>query len=147
MSYASPASHRGASTYTRVGVESAALSASPHQLITMLFDGAADAIAVARYHMVSGRVAQKGMAISKAINIVENGLKAGLDPVAGGPEGERLVQNLDALYAYVIRLLLKGNLDNDFDALDEASRLLDTVGSAWKEMGAQAAAGEDAAGT
>lgn len=134
MSYASQGSHRGANMYARVGVETAALSATPHQLITMLFDGAASAIAMAGHHMAGNNVKAKGEAISRAIDIVDNGLKASLDPVAGGADGEALVSNLEALYVYVVRRLMQANLRNDPAALDEAARLLGEVASAWREI-------------
>lgn len=134
MTYASPGSHRGAAMYARMGTETAALSASPHQLITMLFDGAAAAIGMARLHMEQQRVKEKGESISKAIDIVDNGLKASLDPNAGGAEGARLAGNLAALYDYVVRRLLQANLRNDPAALDEAARLLEDVASAWREI-------------
>ncbi|HWI83369.1 flagellar export chaperone FliS [Ramlibacter sp.] len=134
MSYASPASHRGATMYARLGVETSAGSASPHQLISMLFEGASGAIAMARHHMAEGRVKPKGEAISRAINIVANGLKASLDAEAGGAEGARLASNLGELYDYVIRRLMAGNLHNDPAALDEAARLLESVASAWREI-------------
>jgi flagellar protein FliS len=124
----------GASAYARVGVESSAMSASPHQLIVMLFDGAKTAIDMARHHMASGDVAAKGNAISKAMNIVESGLKASLDAKAAGTEGTTLVSNLSALYDYVVRRLLHANLRNDVSALDEADRLLDSLAAAWREI-------------
>ena len=127
----------GASAYARIGTESAAMSASPHQLITMLFDGAKTAIAMARHHMVNKEIAAKGKAISKAINIVDNGLKASLDAEAGGKAGAELVGNLSALYDYVIQRLLYANLRNDPALLDEAERLLDNIGSAWREIDPQ----------
>ncbi len=134
MSFGKPALHRGASVYARVGVETTALSASPHQLIMMLFDGAAQAIAMARHHMAEGRVAAKGIAISKAINVIDNGLKASLDPQPGGPAGAQLVGNLSDLYDYIVRRLLRANLHNDTSALDEAAQLLESVASAWREL-------------
>ncbi len=142
MSFASHAGHRGAAMYARMGTETAALSASPHQLITMLFDGADTAIAMARVHMGEQRIKEKGESISKAIDIVDNGLKASLDPSAAGPEGERLASNLSALYDYVVRRLLHANLHNDAAALDEASRLLGDVASAWREIAASATAAQ-----
>ena len=69
---------RGAGAYARVGVESGVMSASPHQLISMLFDGAGTAIRAAALHMREGQVAEKGKAISKALDIVNNGLLAAL---------------------------------------------------------------------
>jgi flagellar protein FliS len=129
----------GANAYARLGVETQAMSASPHQLICMLFDGAVTAIGMARHHMVSGDVAAKGHAISKAVGIVDNGLKASLDAKAAGPAGEGLVANLSALYDYVIRRLLQANLHNDAAALDEAEALLENVASAWREIDGVAA--------
>jgi flagellar protein FliS len=126
----------GARAYARVGVETSAMSASPHQLICMLFDGAKMAIAMARHHMEKREIADKGKAISKAIAIVENGLKAALDEKAAGPAGEEIVGNLAALYDYIVRRLLLANLHNDAKALDEADALLESIASAWREIGA-----------
>ncbi|HQS31599.1 MAG: flagellar export chaperone FliS [Polaromonas sp. 39-63-203] len=125
--------HPGASAYARIGTESAAMSASPHQLITMLFDGAKTAITMARHHMAHKEIAAKGIAISKAINIIENGLKASLDADVGGAAGAALVANLAALYDYINERLLYANLRNDLAQLDEADRLLESIGSAWRE--------------
>ena len=126
----------GAGAYARLGVETQAMSASPHQLICMLFDGAITAIGMARHHIAEGDVAAKGRAISKAVGIVANGLKASLDAKAAGAAGAELVANLSALYDYVIRRLLQANLRDDPRALDEAQSLLESVASAWREIGA-----------
>ncbi|MQQ99436.1 flagellar export chaperone FliS [Glaciimonas soli] len=121
-------------TYAKIGLETAVLSASPHQLITMLFDGAQTAIYMARHHMRNNEIAAKGKAITKAINIVENGLKSSLDAKAGGKAGAQLVTNLAALYDYIVKQLMLANLRNDPALLDEAERLLESVGSAWREI-------------
>ena len=128
----------GASSYAHIGLQSGVMSASPHQLITMLFDGAKTAITMARHHMANKEIAAKGKAISKAINIVDNGLKASLDAEAGGPAGAELVANLSALYDYIAQRLMYANLRNDPALLDEADRLLDNISSAWREIGPQA---------
>ena len=123
----------GANAYAKIGTESGAMSASPHQLITMLFDGAKTAISMARHHMANNEIAAKGIAISKAINIVENGLKASLDAEVGGQSGGELVANLASLYDYINERLLYANLRNDPALLDEAGRLLESIASAWRE--------------
>ncbi len=124
---------RGAAAYARVGVESSVMSATPHRLIGMLFDGAQTSIRAARLHMQNGDVAEKGKAISRAIDIVNQGLLAALDHERGGELAERLEQ----IYDYVVRLLLQANLRNDEQRLDEAARLLEDIGSAWREIGQQ----------
>jgi flagellar secretion chaperone FliS len=130
----SMAASTGANSYAQIGLQSAAMSATPHQLITMLFDGAKTAITMARHHMANKEIAAKGKAISKAINIVDNGLKASLDAEAAGPAGAELVANLSALYDYIAQRLMYANLRNDPALLDEADRLLDNIGSAWREI-------------
>lgn len=125
---------RGAGAYARVGVESSVMSATPHQLIVLLFDGAQASIRAARIHMQAGHVAEKGKAISKALDIVNNGLMASLDAERGGEIAGRLA----SLYDYIARLLLAANLHNDQQSLDQAETLLDDVASAWRDIGGQA---------
>jgi len=124
---------RGAAAYARVGVESSVMSATPHRLIGMLFDGAQASIRAARLHMQGGDVAEKGKAISRAIDIVNQGLLAALDHERGG----ELAGRLEQIYDYVVRLLLQANLHNDEQRLDEAARLLEDIGSAWRDIGRQ----------
>jgi flagellar protein FliS len=139
--YTSHQFRSGAGAYARLGVETSAMSASPHQLICMLFDGAKTAIGMARHHMAAGEIVAKGNAISKAIGIVDSGLKASLDAEAAGLAGAELVANLSALYDYIVQKLLVANLRNDVAALDEADGLLDNIASAWREIDAGAARG------
>lgn len=120
----------GAAAYARVGVESGVTAASPHRLISLLFDGAIAAIRSAALHLEAGRAAQKGEAIARALDIVNNGLLAALDQEQGG----ELAQRLASLYEYIAQRLLYANLHDDSAALDEAGRLLDDIGSAWREI-------------
>ena len=69
----------GSQAYADVGMESSVMSASPHKLITLLFDGALSALAKADIYMQQGNIPLKGKNITHAINIINNGLKAGLD--------------------------------------------------------------------
>jgi len=124
----------GASTYARVGLETGVMSASPHQLISLLFNGVTTAISMARHHMLNGEIVAKGKAISKAINIIDNGLKTSFEAQAGGTAGAALVDNLLALYDYIGKRLMLANLRNDPTLLDEAQRLLDAISSAWREI-------------
>lgn len=125
---------QGASAYARVGVESSVMAASPHQLIVMLFDGALATLRTARLHMQQGNVTEKGKAISKAIDIVNNGLAASLDQERGGD----IAGGLASIYDYVVRLLMQANLHDDEQRLDEAMGLLDDIASAWREIAPQA---------
>jgi flagellar protein FliS len=122
---------RDANAYAKVGVESGILAASPHQRIVMLFDSYQASIRIARLHLQAGNIAEKGKAITKAINIVSKGLRASLDLEQGGD----VAVQLDQLYDYVVRVLLRANLNNDETALTTAADLLEPVAAAWLAIG------------
>ncbi len=119
----------------------AADSADPHKLILMLFDGARMAISTARLHMEHKEIPEKGAAISRAIDIIQNGLNASLDETYGG----ELAVQLSALYEYINQRLLWANLKNNVAALDEASQLLGELQSAWIQIAPNPPTQEDAA--
>lgn len=121
---------KGTQAYARMGVESAVMSASQQQLVNMLFDGALSALVRARLFLQDGNLEGKGLSLSKAINIIENGLKTGLDEKSD----DELTQNLLALYAYMVRRLLQANLRNDVNAIEEVEGLLRNIADAWKEV-------------
>ena len=120
---------KGTQAYAKIEVESAVMSASQQQLIIMLFDGALSALVRARLFLQDGNIPAKGQALSKAINIIENGLKLGLDE----DNGDELTQNLIALYAYMVRRLLQANVRNDVNAIEEVENLLRNIADGWKE--------------
>ena len=122
-----------AAAYAKVGVETGVNTADPHKLILMLFDGALLQVRSAGIAMQSKDIPGKGMAISKAIEIIVNGLKVSLDVEAGG----ELAQRLAALYDYMSERLLYANLHNSQPALDEVAGLLVTLREAWAEIGAE----------
>lgn len=120
----------GANAYAKVGIETGVVAASPHKLIVMLFDGALVALATALQHMNTGNVAGKGQSISKAITIIDAGLRASLDPKAGG----EIAANLDSLYEYMSRQLLMANLNNQPELIEEVQRLLNDLKGAWESI-------------
>lgn len=126
--------------YAKVGQEIDIETADPHRLILILFEGAQAAIAKARRHMENNEIPEKGAAISKAIDIIANGLSSSLNIAEGGELAERLA----TLYEYICKRLLWANLKNSLGALDEASELLGELHSAWAMIapvpGAQPAA-------
>lgn len=116
------------SAYQKVGVDAAVEVANPYQLILLLFEGAQAAIGAARAAMAQNRVAAKGEAISRSIDIINNGLKVSLDAEKGG----QIAVQLDALYDYMVLRLLQANVKNDLKALEEVSGLLEEIHSAWR---------------
>ncbi len=121
---------RGVNAYAKVGLETSIGAASPHKLIVMLYDGALVAVLSAQTHMKAGNIPAKGAAISKAITIIDNGLRAALDREAGG----EIASGLDALYEYMSARLLQANLHNDSDMLAEVHKLLADLRDAWNAI-------------
>ncbi|MDP1652714.1 MAG: flagellar export chaperone FliS [Rhodocyclaceae bacterium] len=120
--------------YNNVGLETSVMSADPHKLVAMLFEGALLAIAKAKYAMLHKQIATKGESISRAIAIIGEGLNASLDKSVGGA----LAQNLSALYSYMVTRLVEANLKNDTAILDEVARLLTELKGAWESIRPQA---------
>jgi flagellar protein FliS len=118
---------RAINAYVKTGVETGVPDADPHRLVLMLFEGALAAIAQARLKLSAGDVAARGKAISKAISIVQDGLRSSLDVQKGGELAERL----NALYEYVIMRLLEANVHARQDALDEAAHLISELHAGW----------------
>lgn len=125
----------GAKAYANVSVETGVTSASPHKLVIMLFDGALTAVSSAVQLIKLGNIPGKGQSISKAISIIDTGLRASLDKTVGGS----IAINLDALYAYMSSRLLTANLNNDTAILQEVHGLLMELKTAWDAIGQQAA--------
>ena len=125
--------HNPLKAYQAVGLDATVATASPHKLILMLFEGTKQALVIAKAGMEEKDIPKKGMAISKAIDIILNGLRVSLNMEEGGD----LSQDLYALYDYMARRLLHANLHNDLAALDEVSHLLGEIHSAWIEIGDQ----------
>lgn len=126
----------GANAYAKVGVETGVLAASPHRLIVMLFEGAETALRMALAQMAAGDIPGKGRSISKAINIIDNGLRASLDTKAGG----EIATNLESLYEYMNNRLLQANLNNSADMVQEIMKLLGELKSAWEAIAPSPAA-------
>ncbi len=130
-----PVSMRSANAYKNVGIETAVGGASPHQLVGLLFDALHQALAAAKAAILSGDIPVKGRAIGRAVRILEEGLKAGLDAKRGGD----LAANLRRLYDYCILKTTEANLRNDAAMVDEVIKLIRPVSDGWKEIGGQVA--------
>jgi flagellar protein FliS len=124
------------SVYKQIGVETAIVGTEPHRLITMLFDGALESIAQARGALAAKDIEAKCRHIGKAVRIVEEGLRGGVDLRVGG----ELAQNLHALYGYIATRLTQGNLRSDDAALEECVRLLTPLREAWLAIRTDASA-------
>jgi flagellar protein FliS len=126
--------HEAIRQYQNLDASANVETASPHRLIQLMMARALAKIALAKTHMERKEVAAKGANITDAIAIV-NGLQASLNHSAD----ERMSENFDALYAYMMRRLLEANLHNDAAILDEVSGLLRELKEAWDAIADQVA--------
>lgn len=120
----------GVNGYAKVGLETGVLAASPVKLTIMLYDGAIASCKSAIMHMQNKDIANKGAMISKAISIIESGLRLSLDKKAGG----QIAESLDALYAYMSKTLLTANIKNKPEMINEVIHLLMDLKGAWEAI-------------
>jgi flagellar protein FliS len=110
------------------------LTASPGQLVLMLYDGALNALAVARgaFDMPAKdirRFETINKQLSKARNIIAE-LQGRLDFQAG-PEFAEIMHRL---YDYYNRRLLEANMRKQIEPIIEVQGLLTQIRDSWAEM-------------
>ena len=115
--------------YRSTAVHSGVDAADPHRLVVMLMDGALERIATARGQMSHGGGAEKAQLLHRAVAIIDE-LRNSLNLKAGGA----VAANLDSLYEYMGMRLVQANASNKPEWLDEVSRLLTEIRSAWLQM-------------
>ena len=119
--------------YRSASVHSGVDAADPHRLIVMLMDGALERIATARGLMSNGTgAAERAQLLHRAVAIIDE-LRNSLNFKAGG----QVSHNLDALYEYMCTRLMQASASNKPEWLDEVSRLMNEVRSAWLQIPSQ----------
>jgi flagellar protein FliS len=120
--------NRGVDAYRRHAAE----SASPVELVVMLYDGALRFAADARAAIVRRDVLARSASISKMLGIVGE-LQATLDMERGGS----IATSLDELYSFVTKRLLDAAFEQNTAPLDEAIRVLSNLREGWTGIRAQ----------
>lgn len=121
--------------YNEVSIDTGVNSASPHQLIELLFLKAEEHLRLAQHAMSNGKRAEKGESITRVIRIIDEGLRASLNYEAG-----EISRNLGDLYGYMLERLLHANQTDSQQALNEVSTLLGQIHSAWTQIGTSVSA-------
>ncbi|KTS91999.1 flagellar export chaperone FliS [Pseudomonas parafulva] len=114
--------------YQKVNSHAQISEATPHRLVQLLMEGALDRMAQAKGAISRGDVAQKGVMLGKAVDII-GGLREGLDKDKAVDPDE--LDRLDSLYEYMARRLTQANIHSDPEVIDEVARLMITVKSGW----------------
>jgi flagellar secretion chaperone FliS len=123
-----------AQDYARAYRANSILTASPGQLVLMLFDGALNALAIARTACDDPNGDPRRFEIvhqqlTKAQKIIAE-LQGTLNLEAGGDFAKTMYQ----LYDYYDRRLVEANLKKQSAPIAEVERLLGEVRNAWNEM-------------
>ena len=118
--------------YAQEYMKDAALTASPLELIRMLYEGGLSAIDRATEKLQGGDIMGRGQEITKAIEIVQE-LRASLQPDVN----PALVKQLSDLYVYMQKRLFEAHAQQSEAILREVSRLLRTLYDAWLGVMAQ----------
>jgi flagellar protein FliS len=118
-----------AASYAEVRVETGVAGARPIDLVVMVYEGAIEALGKAATQMRAADIAGKNASITRAIRIIDEGLRATLDP-----RGGEITANLAGLYDYMGRRLLQASARNDVAMVDEVRGLLLELKSAWDEL-------------
>jgi flagellar protein FliS len=127
---------RGIDAYRRTEVQ----SASPLQLIVMLYDGALQFLNEARTAQMSGDLPRRAHALRRVAAILAE-CQSTLDLERGGA----VAAELDRLYSYMSARLLDVTVKKDPTAIDELHKLLSPLRQAWSETAAQSVIGAAAA--
>ena len=108
--------------------ESAVLTATPEQLVVMLYDGANRFLTQSAIAMRDGRAGLAGEKLRRAEAIIDE-LLATLDLSVG-----EIAERLQTLYLFFKEHLMAARLNQDASKVDEVARLMRELRSAWGQI-------------
>jgi len=115
--------------YSDIKVNAAVASATPHQLIQMLYDGLLERMAQMKGAIEQNNIELKNNKVNQAISIV-SGLRESLDQ-----ENESEISGgLDGIYDYVQRRLWQAHHKSDVAIVNECITLINELSGAWQEI-------------
>ena len=104
------------------------MTASPVQLVVMLYDGVERFLRQAEVVMVEGDVAHANDRMQRAEAIIDE-LLATLDKRAG-----QVAERLEAIYVFCKRLLMQARLERDPAKLEQVRKLMRPLRDSWNEL-------------
>jgi len=109
--------------------EQMVLTASPVELIRLLYQKAIDSTRKARENMRSGHIAERSAAITN-VYLILGELMASLQP----EDAPELASRLQSLYAYMQSRLLEANRSQQDQPLADVLGILVTLAEPWAEL-------------
>ena len=104
------------------------MTASPIQLVVMLYDGIERFLRQAEAAMAEGSVVQSNDRMQKAEDIIDE-LIATLDKRAG-----QVAERLEGIYVFCKRLLMEARIERDADKVDLVRGYLAELREAWAQI-------------
>jgi flagellar secretion chaperone FliS len=129
-------SQRGAAQYRSVRSHGLVAEASPTRLVQIMFEQILAHLATAQGCMTRiennlplNEVTAKGNAVGKAIRLIDQ-----LNNTLDMERGQKIAENLRALYVYMLARLTLANVTNDARIVAEAISLIQEVKSGWDRI-------------
>ncbi|HIW32415.1 MAG TPA: flagellar export chaperone FliS [Candidatus Paenibacillus intestinavium] len=104
-------------------------TASPHRLITMLYDGAIRFMNQSIANIEAHDIEATNLSLSRAQDIVTE-----LIACLNFNEGNDIAVNLNNLYRYVIDLLIQANIKKFDEPIHEAIAIIKDIREAWQSI-------------
>lgn len=116
-------------------LEARILSATPLELVVILYDEAIEAVRAARGHLAAGNIRARSRSVSRAMSILIE-LTSSLNFEAGGELSRRLA----GLYGFMRSALMEANIRQTDEGLATTEKLLGMLREAWVQISAQSTA-------
>ena len=129
-------SQRGAAQYRSVRSHGLVAEASPARLVQIMFEQILAHLATVQGCM--GRIQNnlplndviaKGNAMGKAIRLIDQ-----LNNTLDMERGQKIAENLRALYVYMLARLTQANVTNDLRIVAEVAALIQKVKTGWDQI-------------
>jgi flagellar secretion chaperone FliS len=127
---------RGAAQYRSVRSHGLVAAASPARLVQIMFEQILEHLATAQgcmaridNNMPLNEVITKGKALGKAIRLIDQ-----LNNTLDMERGQKIAENLRALYVYMLARLTLANVTNDSTIAAEVAALILKVKSGWDQI-------------
>jgi flagellar protein FliS len=127
---------RAAAQYRSVRNHGLVAEASPSRLVQILFEQILANLATAQgcmarieNNMPVSEVIAKGKALGKAIRLIDH-----LNNTLDMERGQKIAEDLRALYVYMLARLTQANVTNDPQIVAEVASLVETVKTGWDRI-------------
>lgn len=127
---------RGAAQYRTVRSHGLVAEASPARLVQIMFEQILEHLAIAQgcmtridNNMPLNDVITKGKSLGKAIRLIDQ-----LNNTLDMERGQKIAENLRALYVYMLARLTMANVTNDSRIVAEVASLIQKVKTGWDQI-------------